>query len=624
MNRLSARSNVAFASCTCGKQMNMRKYWILFLFVLISAIQLSGQNARLAQQYFQNGEYEKAAELYQELYQQNGNNDYFFDRYVDCLLALEEYDETERVLQRQIRRDDGNVKLYVSYGTLMERLGRYDDAEEQFQQAVDLLPADQYSVTRLANAFISLTKYDYAIATYERGTELLRDPRIFSYNLGDLYRRMGESPKMIDAYLNSMQANPERLRQLKTIFQRYLTDEDYRELQTQLYERIQDDGDDPAYPELLAWVFIQRKDYRNAFRQVKALDLRYDENGERIFELGNIAAADQDFDAAIMAYDYLVEEKGRASTFYLDAKRESLRMRRLSLVQGYDYTQEQLLELERQYLDFLDEFGRSRATAAIILELAELEALFLNDMDKAIDMLSQMIAFPGINVQTQARGKLALADYYLMQGDIWEATLLYSQVDKAFKEDPLGHEARFRNARLSYYNGDFQWAQAQFEVLKASTSKLIANDALDLSVFIMDNLGLDTTAVALQMYADADLLVFRNQFEDAFLKMDSIITLFPEHSLEDDVLYLKAQIYRRTRDFEQARDMYETIIADFPEDIRADNALYELASLYEEQLDNPEKAKELYETLFIDYSNSTFAVDARKQFRRLRGDNIQS
>ena len=602
----------------------MRKYWMLFLFVLISAIQLSGQNARLAQQYFQNGEYEKAAELYQELYQQNGNNDYFFDRYVDCLLALEEYDETERVLQRQIRRDDGNVKLYVSYGTLMERLGRYDDAEEQFQQAVDLLPADQYSVTRLANAFISLTKYDYAIATYEKGTELLRDPRIFSYNLGDLYRRMGDSPKMIDAYLNSMQANPERMRQLKTIFQRYLTEEDYRELQTQLYERIQEDGDDPAYPELLAWVFIQRKDYRNAFRQVKALDLRYNENGERIFELGNIAAADEDYNAAIIAYDYLVEEKGRASTFYLDAKRESLRMRRLSLVQGYDYTQEQLLELEGQYLEFLDEFGRSRATAAIILELAELEALYLNDMDKAIDMLSQMIAFPGINVQTQARGKLALADYYLMQGDIWEATLLYSQVDKAFKEDPLGHEARFRNARLSYYNGDFQWAQAQFEVLKASTSKLIANDALDLSVFIMDNLGLDTTAVALQMYADADLLVFRNQFDAAFLKMDSIITLFPEHSLEDDVLYLKAQIYRRTRSFEQARDMYEAIITNFPEDIRADNALYELASLYEEHLDNPEKAKELYETLFIDYSNSTFAVDARKQFRRLRGDNIQS
>ena len=604
--------------------MNMRKYWILAVFLVLGTVQLIGQNARLAQQYFQNGEYEKAAELYDELYQQNGNNDYFFDRYVDCLLALEEFDETERVLQRQIRRDDGNVKLYVSYGTLMERLGRYDEAEEQFQKAVDLLPADQYSVTRLANAFISLTKYDYAIATYEKGTALLRDPQIFSYNLGDLYRRMGESPKMIDAYLNSLEANPERIRQLKTIFQRYLTEEDYRELQTQLYERIQEDGDDPTYPELLAWVFVQRKDYRNALRQVKALDRRYTENGERIFELGNVAAADKDYEAAIMAYDYLVEEKGRASTYYLDAKRESLRMRRLSLVDGYDYTREQLLDLEGLYNEFLDEFGRSRATAAIILELAELEALYLNDMDKAVSMLSDMIDFPGINIQTQARGKLALADYYLMEGDVWESTLLYSQVDKAFKEDPLGHEARFRNARLSYYNGDFQWAQAQFEVLKASTSKLIANDALDLSVFIMDNLGLDTTAVALQMYADADLLVFRNQFEEAFVKMDSIIELYPEHSLEDDILYLKAQVYNRTREYEKAREMYEAIIANFPEDIRTDNALYELAGLYENKLGNPEKAKELYETLFIDYSNSTFAVDARKQFRRLRGDNIQS
>lgn len=596
---------------------------MLALFLILAAAGLQAQDARLAQQYFRNGEYEKAGELYQRLYQQNGNNDYFFDRYVDCLMALEDYSEAESVLSRQMRRDDGNVKLYVSYGTLLERLGRYDEAEEQFQESIERLPADQYSVTRLANAFISLTKYNYSIAAYERGGELLRDPQIFSYNLGDLYRRMGESAEMITAYLNSLDANPERMRQLKTIFQRYLSEEDYRELQTQLYERIQNDGDNPYYPELLVWVFIQRKDYRNALRQVKALDRRLNENGERLFELGNIAAADKDYDAAIQAYDYLVEEKGQASTFYLDAKREGLRMRRLRLVDGYDYTTEELKELQGQYVTFLEEFGRSRATAAIMLELAELEALYLNDMPEATRILEEVIAFPGLNLDIQARGKIALADYYLMAGDIWESTLLYSQVDKAFKEGLLGHEARFRNARLAYYNGDFQWAQAQFDVLKSSTSKLIANDALDLSVFIMDNLGLDTTAQALQMYADADLLVFQNRFPEAFTKLDSLVELFPQHTLEDDVMYLKAQIHRKKRNYEEAKVMYETIIEKYPEDIRADNSLYELASLYENQLNDPEKAKELYESLFIDYSNSTFAVDARKQYRRLRGDTVQ-
>ncbi|MEL7220709.1 MAG: tetratricopeptide repeat protein, partial [Bacteroidota bacterium] len=572
--------------------------------------------------YFQNGEYEKAAEMYDALYQKNGNNDFFFDRYFDSLLALEAYSEAESVLQKQIRRNDGNVRLYVSYGTLMERLGRYEEAEEQFNLAIEKLPADQYSISRLANAFISKTKYNFAIAAYEKGSELLRNERIFSYNMGDLYRRMGESKPMINAYLNAMEDSPKRIDQLKTVFQRYLSEEDYRELQTQLYTRIQEGSENPIYPELLAWVFIQRKDYRNAFRQVKALDRRLNENGTRIMELAEIAAEDEDYDAAIMAFDYLVEEKGNASTLYLKAKRRGLQARRMKLVEGFTYTQAELQELEGLYTVFLDEFGYTAATASIVIELAELQALYMNKLDSAVALLADVIELPGVNPRVQSMAKLDLADYYLMQGDIWESTLLYSQVDKRYKEDILGHEARFRNARLAYYNGDFQWAQAQFDVLKASTSKLIANDALDLSVFIMDNLGLDTTAQALQMYADADLLVFRNQFDGAFEKLDSLIAAFPEHSLEDDIIYLKGKVYEKQRDYSQAATLYKEVVERFPEDIRADNALFALAEMNEKFLDNKEEAMLLYENLFIDYSSSTFAVEARKRFRALRGDNI--
>lgn len=602
--------------------MNMKRLLIALVVSIVTLTVGVGQNARLAQQYFQNGEYEKAAELYSDLYQSNGNNDFFFDRYFDCLLALENYSEAEEVIKRQIRRDDGKARLYVSYGTLLERLNRYEEAEEQFKVAIESLPADQYSVTRLANAFIRQTKYNFAIASYEKGAELLRDERIFSYNLGDLYRRMGESKPMIKAYLNAMDDNPDRIGQLKIIFQRYLTEEDYQELQLQLYDKIQDGNNNPIFPELLAWVFVQRKDYRNAFRQVKALDRRLNENGLRIYELGEIAAEDKDYDAAIQAFDYLVEEKGQASTLYLDAKRQTLRIRRAKLVEGYAYTEEDLNALEEQYMFFLNEFGKNKATAPIILELAELKALYMNDLDGAIALLQEMIEYPGTNPNVQARGKLSLADYYLMKGDVWESTLLYSQVDKSFKEDLLGHEARFRNARLAYYNGDFQWAQAQFGVLKASTSKLIANDALDLSVFIMDNLGLDTTTQALQMYADAELLVFRNQFDAAFAKMDSLLAAFPEHSLQDDVMYLKASVFHKKREYTAAAELYERIVAEFPEDIRADNSLFALAELNEKFLGDTEKAMTLYENLFIDYSNSTYAVEARKRFRALRGDNI--
>jgi len=598
----------------------MRKL-VLPVMLLVSVVAF-GQDARLAQQYFQDGEYEKAAVLYEKLFGLNEENDFYFERYIECLISTQAFEEAEKVIKRQLKKSPSNVSLYVTYGKLFERQYRDDDALLQYQTAINNLPKESFAITRLANSFVILTKYDLAIQTYEKGAQLLRDDNVFAYNLGELYRRKGDTEKMVEAYLNALASNPDRVSTVQTIFQRYFLPEDYEELQTQLYNRIQQNENALYYTELLTWVFIQRKDYKNALRQVRALDRRQKENGGRVYQLAEVAANDKDYDTAIEAYEYVVQ-KGMESTFYLDAKRESLRSKRSKIVEGYKYTPQELSKLEQEYDQFLNEFGRTRITANIILELAELEALYINNLDKAIQLLDEMIKYPNVDRNVQAQAKLNLGDYYLIKGEVWEATLLYSQVDKDFKEDAMGHEARFRNARLSYYAGDFQWAQAQFEILKASTSKLISNDAIDMSVFIMDNLGLDTTAQAMKMYSEADLLVFQNRFADAFQKLDSLEKAFPGHSLEDDVLYLKSKVHFKKREHEQAAAMLQQIVEKHKDGIRADNALYELAGLYETHLNNVEKAKELYEKLFLEYSASTFAVEAKKRFRILRGDKIQ-
>ena len=247
----------------------------------------------------------------------------------------------------------------------------------------------------------------------------------------------------------------------------------------------------------------------------------------------------------------------------------------------------------------------------------------MQNLPKAIYLLEDLKKMPGLNRDRLARTKINLGDFYLINGDIWESTLLYSQVDKDFKEETIGQEARFKNARLAYFNGDFQWSQAQFDVLKASTSKLISNDALDLSVFIMDNLNLDTSSAAISLYAGAEMLVFQNRFDEAFQKLDTLRREFPEHSLQDDILYLEAQMFEKKRNWEKAALLYKEISEKYPEDIRADNALFALAQIYELRMNDLEKAKELYERIFMEYSGSIFAVDARKRFRVLRGDKLQ-
>ncbi len=603
----------------------MKYMFLRFLFLLIFIclnFRAVGQTPKLADQYYLEGEYQKAGHLYLKLHEtaREKNNFTYFNKYIECLLALRDYERAESEIKAQMQSQPDDFSMFVTLGNVQERRGHYDDAQASYRMAIDRLPARMDAITRLGNAFIGQAKYDEAIDTYEKGEALMGTSGVFAYQLADLYRRNGDMPKMIEQYLYSLHANPDRLASIQTLLQRTLPAESYPELLSQLYVFIQDYPETDHFPEMLAWTFIQQKDYSKAMRQAKALDRRMAENGLRVYRLAHIASNDRDYATAIDGFEYILSTQSVGSPYYMEAKRAALATRRKQITDDFNYSIDQLRSLEAEYNQFLAIQGTNASTALIISELAMLEALYINDLSKAISLLEEIIKLPGINNYVLANAKLDLGDYYLMSGEVWEATLLYSQVDKAFVEDLIGQDARFRNAKLSYYNSDFEWAQTQFDILKTSTSKLISNDALDLSIFIMDNLGLDSNTHALSEFAKAELLIFQNKLDEAIEKLTILGNIYSEHGLKDDILYLKAKMYEKKRNYKLAETLYLEIIDTFPKEIRADNSMYFLAQLYEHQLNDKEKAKALYEKLFMEYTDSTFAIDARKRYRELRGD----
>ena len=604
----------------------MRFTLVITFFALLLSGSLAAQNSKLADQYYLEGEYQKAADLYLKLNDQakKTGNVIYFNKYVDCLLALRQYEKAEAEIKDQMTSTPDDYSMLVTLGNVQERMGNYDAAQQSYKTAIDKLPAKIDAISRLGNAFITQAKYDEAILTYEKGERLLGTSGTFSYQLADLYKRNGDIAKMIEQYLYSLQLGPDRLEGIEGLLQRSLEPADYAELISKLYVFIQDYPDADYFPELLSWAFIQQKDYSKAMRQAKALDKRMGENGLRVYRLAQIAGNDKDYNTAIDGYNYILNSQGVTSPYFMEAKRACLATKRKQITDNYSYTIDQLRGLEAEYNEFLNAQGMNSGTAWIASELAMLEALYINDLPRAISILKQVVNLPGINAYVQANAKLDLGDYYLMSGEVWEATLLYSQVDKTFVEDLIGQDARFRNAKLAYYNGDFEWAQAQFDILKTSTSKLISNDALDLSIFIMDNMGLDSSTDALAEFSKAELLIFQNKLDSALEKLTLLGKKYPEHNLNDDILYLKGKLYERKRDYTSAESMYQEIVDKYPKEIRADNALYNLAQLYEHQLNNVEKAKATYEKIFMEYTDSTFAIDARKRYRELRGDFEQS
>lgn len=603
---------------------------------------------QLGLQYFNNKEYEKAAALFERLFDEKPGV-YNYTYLLQSLLELDDLDKAEKIVKKQAKRFPEDYRYVIDQGYVLIRSNQSPKATKLFEQAIKDLPADQRKVSELANAFMVRREYDYAVKTYQKGRQLLSPDYTFGFELAQLYDTQGNYGKMVDEYLQMLETNPDKQTQVQDRLQNSLTNDPENlkseALRISLLQKVQKSPDDVMLAELMMWLSLQLKDFDAAFVQAKALDRRLDENGSRVFALAQLAVNSKAYPVAIEAYDYVIRNS-KDLPLVIQSKVEILKSEFEQLTSAYPVELPKLKQLETRYLATLEEAGQNPLAYPLIRNLAHLQAFYLDNTPSAITLLENLISTSSAERQIQADSKLELADIYLFSGDPWEATLLYSQVEKAFKNDPVGHEARFRNARLSMFIGEFGWAVAQLDVLKAATSKLIANDAMALSLLITDNIDYDSSTVQLATYTRAELLLYRNKPLDAMSVLDSLLSAYPGHLITDDALMKKAEINLRLGNVSEAETLLRSIVTDYGDGILADDALFRLALLYDQNeeatadfsvyssqdlffmgINNPlardkEKAMAAYQELLTSYPGSLFSVEARKRFRALRGDLV--
>ncbi|MFA6945546.1 MAG: tetratricopeptide repeat protein [Pedobacter sp.] len=600
----------------------MKKILLLFLIIASTSelrAQLSSDEV-LAVQYFQSGDFEKAAVLYEKLFNRTKNASYY-DPYFNCLLRIKKFDEAEKLIRALQRNNPENFNYPVDLGRVYQERGEQEKAIVLYNNLVKNMPANEFAIKDLAITFYRAEAYDFSIKTLISGRKLLNDEKAFTHDLLSLYRYRKDKPMLIQEYILLLSVNPESLQQAQNVLGNILENkDDFDLLKTAIIRRLQKDPQNIVLTEFLAWQYVQQKDFDMALRQTLALDRRLKEDGSRVFDLSRLLVSNQAFDQGIEALNYLVA-KGEQSRYYIAAKVDLLSVKTKQLT-SVKFSKADLLKLENDYQSLLNEFGRSSATAFAIRQLANLEAFYLQKPDEAANQLQKLLEIPGMSPLIIAQTKLELGDIYILTGEVWEAALIYGQVEKGFANDTYGQEARYKNAKLSYFQGDFVWAKAQLDVLKSSTSQLIANDALNLSLLISDNLQNENDTAALKKYSEADLKIFKNQPEGALGILDSINVLYPSNSLADDIFMAKAKLFLKSNDTDQAIIQLQAILDNYSADLWGDDAIFMLAGIYETRLNQPGKALELYQRIINEYSGSLYIIEARKRFRMLRGDKL--
>ena len=599
----------------------MKNILIVLLILIGSVVFGQTTDQQLAQYYFDNKEYDKAIEYYERLYDAE-HSKFYFNRLLVCVRETKEDKDVEKLLKKQISYFKGDQEYEIQLAKHYEYTGTQSKADKIYESLIDNLRASSRDVIALYNAFKAQGKNDHAFRTLEKGRKILKNTYPLNFQFAEYYGSIGDTENMMKEYLDLVDYHSSYKSTLQRVLMNQIdfTEEDSKEyeiLKNELLTRTQEDSNNLVYAEMLTWVFVQRQNFVAALVHVKAIDKRTKAQGRLVYDLGITCVENKDFSTARKAFRYVVD-LGNNSPLYLRGYNALLNVRFLEVTTQRNFTQGELDAAIADYDAALEIFGKRNTSFSLMREKAHILAFYANKGDEAIKLLTELLEISGLTDLQKAQAKMELADIHVLHGDVWEASLFYMQIDKDFKYEPIGHEAKFKNARIFYYDGEFEFAQSQLDVLKRSTSKLISNDAINLSLLITDNYGLDSNYIAMNWFAQADLLIEQHRYDEAFILFDSIIGEYPASSLGDEIQLKRAHAMELQGRWNDAISELEGLLKYYSDDILADDAIFRLGNIYENHLMNTEKAIEYYKTILFDHKGSLYTEESRKRFQKLR------
>lgn len=599
-------------------------FLFISLFVSFSAFTQETEKELLAREYMSSGEYEKAVVLYEEIYSKNTST-YIYDSYLECLLKTENWKDAEKLTQKQKRNNPSVPRFHVDEGYVQLLQENTKHAEKIFNEAIQWAVSTERLTSDLAAAFQVRELDNWAIQTLLAGKKIFPSSGPLRIQLAETYLRAEKYPQMVDEYFslldNPMYGITEIQKQMQSLLMEDRDGNISEIFRNKLLERVQKDPSSLDFNRLLIWYYEQNDDFDRAFIQAKAYDRRTKNDGDLTYDVAQLCVSNKKFSVAEEALAFIVS-LGSERLLFSDANDLLLEVKYLKLTANPLSTAEEYSVLADELKTALNTSVSRRNRYSMLMRLAYIEAYCISQPDAALSHLSEIINASGYQPVEYADAKLLQGDVMLLKGEVWEASLLYSQVEKAYKHDTIGFYAKFRNARLYYFLAEFDYASAQLEILRGATSKLIANDAMELFLVIQENVDYDSSYVPLEKFAKADMLTFCLQYDEALLVLDTILKSFPAHPVLDDAVYKRAEIYMALKQYDKAASELKVILSAYYFDILADNALFMLGNIYESYIPDKEQAMKYYLQLVTDFPGSILVNDARQRFRALRGDNL--
>lgn len=583
---------------------------IFFLFTIIAF----AQNEQLAQNYFEKGEFEKALSIYQDIEKKQPHNTFFIQKIAASYQQMQRYAEAEKYLLDKIQRMRNQPQLLIELGYNYQLQKNQAKADKLYKEAIAAVSENPGHVYIVANNFEQKVLVQQALQTYE-AAQAANKSMNFDYQMALLQGQIGNTDLMIEKLLSYAYTNQQNLPLVQNQLTRFMNEEQSEGFIASLRKALllnTQKNQDVFWNQFMSWFFVQQKDYGKAFIQEKAIFKRNPEYFSNIVNLARLSVMEKENETAKEILTFILNNTQNAElqitahNYLLDLEIET--------AQEKDYP-----AIKQRIDALLTQYGVTPTSLELQLQMADFAAFYLKDTKTATAVLNDALKLP-LDKYHVAEVKMKLSDILLLDEKFNQAIIYYAQIEEDLKNDEVGHEASLKVAKASYYKGDFEWAKKQLGVLKSSASQLIANDALEIFLLITDNTVEDSTQTALKKFAKADFKLYQNKKAEALAQFKDIVANDKTSSIQDVTLLRIGKIYEQQGQYDLALQHYQQIIDKYADGIYIDEALFFSAEIYNKKLADPEKAKPHYEKVLFSHQDSIYFVEARKQFRLLRGD----
>lgn len=590
------------------------RFWVYFLPIMLLCSPAWAQKEHLAENYFEQGAYDKALSLYQRLVEEQPRQPKYVLGLVRTYQQLSKFDQAENLLKSRLLEPRIFPLYYIALANNFNMQRQVDSAQIYIDKALNYTYEQPNYTVSMGKALTDLSLLNAAKSLYQ-GVMQRYPEKDFNLQLARVYGELGELEPMFETYLTLMESTPRFIPSIQRYLETYITEDPSNpgniQLKTALIKRLAQQQE-PLYNSLLSWLFGQQKEYGKAFIQEKAIFMRNPGDLTGIKQLGYAALNDEQPSMAKTIFSFVLETAVDPRE-RLAAHLEILRLDR-------SMKQRPPQEIEMSYTELIQQYQAFDLTQ-LNLDYADFLAFDLDRSQEAIALLNKA-ADRAQKSYAEGRLRLLLGDILVFNEQYNEALVNYALVQSVLKDDDLAQEAKFKEAQTSYFRGDFEWAQTQLKVLKSSTAQKMSNDAIALHVLINENTLEDSTQIALKKFAGAQLLMHQKKYSSA---IEAFMTLQAEEQIDrlaDDILHNLGTLYQLTKAPERAKVHWETLINEYPDSVYIDDALFALSQLMLSEFMAPEEAKTYLEEIIFNHADSIYFIDAQKQYRKLRGDQI--